>query len=337
MFNNKNILITGGTGSFGQKFVDTVLKKFTPKKIIIFSRDEFKQHLMKIKYNENKFPSLRFILGDVRDKSRLSQAFRDVDYVIHAAALKQVPAAEYNPMEFVKTNINGAENVVLAAIENKVKKVLALSTDKAANPINLYGSTKLVSDKIFSSANNISGFNLGNKKKTIFSIVRYGNVFGSRGSVVPLFKHIDKNKEHFFPITNPKMTRFFITLEEGVKFVIKTLKLMEGAEIFVPKLPSVNILDIAKAIDPKKKIKIIGTRPGEKIHEIMTPRETYFQTFEFKDYYVIYKYPKIKNSKYKNIEGEVGTRVKKNFEYSSETNNKFLTCKQIKKLINGDD
>ena len=334
MFNNKSILITGGTGSFGNKFVEIVLKKFQPKKLIILSRDEYKQYIMKNKFNEKKFSCLRFLLGDVRDKERLAQAFRGVDYVVHAAALKQVPAAEYNPMEFVKTNINGAENVVMASIENKVKKVIALSTDKAANPINLYGSTKLVSDKIFISANNISGFNLGKKRKTLFSVVRYGNVIGSRGSVIPLFNDIVKNNKKFFPITHKDMTRFWITLDYGVNFVLKIMKNMQGAEIFVPKLPSTKIIDLAKAIDPKKPFKIIGVRPGEKIHEIMTPKESHLQTFEFKNYYVIYKNPKTKNLYYKNQFGEIGKRVKEGFEYSSENNKEFLTVNEIKKFIN---
>jgi len=332
MFNNKKIIITGGTGSFGKKFIEIVLGKFKPSKIVIFSRDEFKQYEMRKVFNENKFPCLRYILGDVRDGIRLVQAFRDMDYVIHAAALKQVPAAEYNPMEFIKTNVYGAENVVGAAIANKVKKVIALSTDKAANPINLYGSTKLVSDKIFTSANNITGFNLGNRKKTIFSVVRYGNVIGSRGSVVPIFKEIIKNNKKFFPITNSEMTRFWITLEQGVNFIIRIMKIMEGSEIFIPKLPSAKIVDLARAMDPKKPFKIIGIRPGEKIHEIMTPKETSLQTFEFKNHYVIYKNQENHNSKYKDQSGEVGIRVKEGFEYSSENNKNFLTINQIKKL-----
>lgn len=332
MFNNKKLIITGGTGSFGKKFIEIVLRKFKPSKIVIFSRDEFKQYEMRKVFNENKYPCLRYILGDVRDSIRLVQVFRDMDYVIHAAALKQVPAAEYNPMEFIKTNVYGAENVVSAAITNKVKKVIALSTDKAANPISLYGSTKLVSDKIFTSANNITGFNLGNRKKTIFSVVRYGNVIGSRGSVVPIFKEIIKNNEKFFPITNSEMTRFWITLEQGVNFVIKIMKIMEGSEIFIPKLPSAKIIDLARAMDPKKPFKIIGIRPGEKIHEIMTPKETSLQTFEFKNHYVIYKNQKNNNSKYKDQSGEVGIRVKEDFEYSSGNNKNLLNINQIKKL-----
>ncbi len=334
MFNKKNILITGGTGSFGKKFVEIVLNKFKPTKLIIFSRDEFKQYQMQEKFDEKKYPCIRYILGDVRDLTRLNQALRDIDFVIHAAALKQVPAAEYNPMEFIKTNVHGAENVVAAAIENKVKKVIALSTDKAANPINLYGSTKLVSDKIFTSANNITGFNLGNRKKTIFSVVRYGNVIGSRGSVVPLFKNVVSNNKKFFPITHKDMTRFWITLDQGVNFVLRMMKIMEGSEIFIPKLPSTRIVDLAKAMDSKKPFKIIGIRPGEKIHEIMAPKETCLQTFEFKKHYVIYKNPKTNNYKYKDQSGEIGTRVKEGFEYSSENNEDFLTISQIKNLGN---
>jgi UDP-N-acetylglucosamine 4,6-dehydratase len=332
MFNKKRILITGGTGSFGKKFVDVVLKKYNPAKLVIFSRDEFKQYQMREIFDEKKYSCLRYILGDVRDNVRLTQALRDIDYVIHAAALKQVPAAEYNPMEFIKTNVHGAENVVAAAIENKVKKVIVLSTDKAANPINLYGSTKLVSDKIFTSANNITGFNLGKRQKTIFSVVRYGNVIGSRGSVVPLFKDIIAKNKKFFPITHKDMTRFWITLDQGVNFVLRMMKIMEGSEIFVPKLPSTKIIDLAKALDSKKPFKIIGIRPGEKIHEIMTPKETCLQTFEFKNHYVIYKNPKSNNYKYKDKSGEIGVRVKEGFEYSSENNKNFLTIKQIKKL-----
>jgi len=332
MLNKKKILITGGTGSFGNQFVETVLRKYNPAKLVIFSRDEFKQHQMREKFDENNYPCLRYLLGDVRDSARLTQALRDIDYVIHAAALKQVPTAEYNPMEFIKTNVHGAENVVTAAIENKVKKVIALSTDKAANPINLYGSTKLVSDKIFTSANNITGFNLGKGQKTLFSVVRYGNVIGSRGSVVPLFKSIVTNKKKYFPITDKNMTRFWISLDEGVNFVIKMMKIMEGSEIFIPKLPSTKITDLARAFDSKKPFKIIGIRPGEKIHEIMTPKESCLQTFEFKNHYVIYKNPKDKNYKYKDKSGEVGVRVKEGFEYSSENNKEFLTIEQIKKL-----
>ena len=252
MFNNKIIFITGGTGSFGQKFIEVVSTLYKPKKLIVYSRDEYKQFLMQKKFNPKKYPFLRFLLGDVRDLERLKMAMRGADYVVHAAALKHVPGAEYNPMEFVKTNINGAENVVQSAISEKVKKVIALSTDKAANPINLYGATKLASDKIFIAANNIVG-----KQNTSFSVVRYGNVVGSRGSVYQVFRDLIDKKSKFLPITDKRMTRFWITLNEGVDFVLKSFKRMSGGEIFVPKIPSILITDLAKAMAPKIKIKII--------------------------------------------------------------------------------
>ena len=283
MLNNKNILITGGTGSFGNELVPFLLKKFNPRKVIIFSRDEYKQSIMKSKFKDSEIKKLRFLLGDVRDIERLKMAMRDVDFVIHAAALKQVPAAEYNPMEFVKTNIHGAENVVLAALHNNVKKIIALSTDKAANPINLYGSTKLASDKIFIAANKITGVN-----KNKFSIVRYGNVIGSRGSVIPIFKEFIQKKKNYFPITDKRMTRFWFTLQDSIKFVLQCLKIMEGGEIFVPKIPSIRITDLAKAMNSNYKLKIIGIRPGEKIHEQMCPAESSLNTLEYKKFYIIY-------------------------------------------------
>lgn len=259
MLKNKTILITGGTGSFGKRFVEIILKKFNPKKIIIYSRDEFKQDIMQ---KTLKSSILRFFIGDVRDYERLNFAMREVDYVFHAAALKQVVAAEYNPIECLKTNVFGAENIIKASINNNVNKVIALSTDKAVNPVNLYGATKLASDKLFIAANNIVG-----KKKTRFSIVRYGNVIGSRGSVLPLFLNLKKNNKNLFPITDLRMTRFWISLDEVVEFAIKCLKIMIGGEILIKKSPSIKIIDLAKAINPKGKIKIIGVRPGEKIHE----------------------------------------------------------------------
>jgi UDP-N-acetylglucosamine 4,6-dehydratase/5-epimerase len=330
MFNNKIIMITGGTGSFGNKFIDIFSKKYSPKKIIIFSRDEYKQDLMQKKYDPIKYPYLRFLIGDVRDYERLKIAMRDVDYVVHAAALKQVPAAEYNPMEFVKTNIHGAENIINAALACDVKKVIALSTDKAANPINLYGATKLASDKIFIAANNITG-----TKNNIFSVVRYGNVIGSRGSVVPLFYDLIKNKSIYLPITDVKMTRFWLSLEDSVNFVISSFEKMMGGEVFVPKIPSVKITDLAKAMNNKAKFKIIGIRPGEKIHELMCPKESSNHTLEFKNYYIIFssdvKLEKKINLYYKKNK-EKGVRVKNNFEYSSDTNKNFLNISQIKKL-----
>ncbi len=327
MFNNKTIFVTGGTGSFGNKFVEIISKKFKPKKLIIFSRDEYKQFNMQNRFPVKKFPFLRFFLGDVRDPERLKTAMRGADYVVHAAALKQVPSAEYNPIEFVKTNIYGAENIINAAIQCEVKKVIALSTDKAANPINLYGSTKFASDKLFITANNIVG-----KQNTFFSVVRYGNVLGSRGSVVPYFYEFLKNN-NFLPITHKSMTRFWITLEQGVEFVIKSFQRMTGSELYVPKIPSVKIIDLAKAMAPGVKLKTIGIRPGEKIHEIMCPNETAHLTYEFKDHFVIGSEDrKFKNNELiKNKLGETGKKVNKHFEFNSGKN-KFLSLREIKKL-----
>jgi len=329
MFNNKTILITGGTGSFGKEFLEFVIKNYKPKKFIIYSRDEYKQFKVNEKFPDTKYKFLRFFLGDVRDQERLKSAMRGVDYVIHAAALKHVPAAEYNPIEFVKTNIYGAENVIQAAISQKVEKVIALSTDKAANPINLYGATKLASDKIFIAANNIKG-----RQSTSFSIVRYGNVAGSRGSVLPLFKNLSEKKEKFFPVTDKEMTRFWITLNQSIKFVVKCFSRMSGGETFVPKIPSVKVTDIAKAIDQKMKIKVVGIRPGEKIHELMCPNESSHVTLEFKDHYVICPLSLdsfgVKNYLVNKI-GEKGKKVPTGFEYSSNKN-KFLSVSEIRNL-----
>tara|TARA_A100001011_G_C14212035_1_gene800348 strand:- start:191 stop:1186 length:996 start_codon:yes stop_codon:yes gene_type:complete len=331
MFNNKSILITGGTGSFGNAFVNYLIKNYKPKKLIIFSRDEFKQFQMAEKFPTEKYRFLRYFIGDVRDKQRLKLATKDVDFLIHAAALKQVASAEYNPQEYINTNILGAQNVIDVCMENKVKKVIALSTDKAANPINLYGATKLASDKLFIAANNLVG-----KEKTRFAIVRYGNVLNSRGSVVPYFKSLSENKSKFFPITHPKMTRFWITLEETVKFVDFTFKIMSGGEIFVPKIPSIKIIDLAKAINPNMKIKIIGIKPGEKLHEIMCPRDSSHLTLEFNKYFLIKPdvvFFSINNSFQKNYLKEKGKKVKDNFEYNSLTNKQYLSINQIKKII----
>lgn len=330
MFNNKIIMITGGTGSFGNKFIEIFSKKYKPKKIIIYSRDEYKQHLMLKKYPPNKYPYLRFLLGDIRDLDRLKIAMRKVDYLVHAAALKQVPAAEYNPMEFVKTNIHGAENVILAALACNVKKIIALSTDKAANPINLYGATKLASDKIFIAANNISGTN-----NNIFSVVRYGNVVGSRGSVVPLFKNLLDKKEKYLPITDFRMTRFWLSLDDSVNFVISCFKKMVGGEIFVPKIPSIKIVDLAKAMNPLVKLKLVGVRPGEKIHELMCPKESSRNTLEFKKYFIIFSAGTNLKNKIKIIykkNKEIGKTVDDNFEYDSGSNKFFLNISEIKKL-----
>jgi UDP-N-acetylglucosamine 4,6-dehydratase len=324
MFDNKNILITGGTGSFGQKYVETLLKKYTPNKIIIYSRDELKQFEMQQDFNQS---CMRYFIGDVRDKERLTQAMNGVDYVIHAAAMKQVPAAEYNPMECIKTNIDGAENVITAALTNNVEKVIALSTDKAANPVNLYGATKLVSDKLFVAANNISGGH-----KTTFSVVRYGNVVGSRGSVVPFFEKIIAEGTSEIPITHIEMTRFWITLQGGVDFVLKNFERMLGGEVFVPKIPSMRIIDLAKAMAPDLPIKIIGIRPGEKLHEIMCPSDDSYHTFEYDDHFVIapsITFSSRSNDFTINALQERGKAVSHGHEYNSKNNSDFLTTTQL--------
>lgn len=326
MFNGKSILITGGTGSFGKKFIEIVLKRFTPNKIIVFSRDELKQFEMQQVFNA---PCMRYFIGDVRDEARLRHAMYQVDYVVHAAALKQVPAAEYNPMECIKTNIHGAQNVINASIACGVKKVIALSTDKAANPINLYGATKLASDKLFTAANNLVG-----DRETRFAVVRYGNVVGSRGSVVPFFKGLIERGAEELPITDERMTRFWLKLEDGVDLVLKSFQRMQGGEIFVPKIPSMRILDLAEAIAPGVPTKIIGIRPGEKLHEVMCPSDMFYETLEFKDHFVIK--PSIefgKNIDYtKNRLGEEGHPVPDGFEYSSGTNDVFLTVEELREM-----
>ncbi|GGJ64209.1 UDP-N-acetylglucosamine 4,6-dehydratase [Anoxybacillus voinovskiensis] len=327
MFTGKTVLITGGTGSFGKKCVEILLRDYSPKKIIVYSRDELKQYEMQQQFHTEV---MRYFIGDVRDESRLKQAMREVDFVIHAAALKQVPAAEYNPMECIKTNVLGAQNVINAAIENGVQKVIALSTDKAANPVNLYGATKLASDKLFVAANNMVGSN-----PTRFSVVRYGNVVGSRGSVIPFFKKLVKEGVKELPITDVRMTRFWITLEQGIHFVFKSFERMYGGEIFVPKLPSARIVDIAKAIAPYLPYKIIGIRPGEKIHEVMCPKDDSHLTLQFHDHFVIR--PTItfnRPTDYKvNAVGEVGTEVEQDFEYNSGNNPHFLTVDEICQLV----
>ncbi len=324
MFDNKSILITGGTGSFGKLFIQTLLKKYKPNRIIVFSRDELKQFEMQQTFNA---PCMRYFIGDVRDKERLLMACRDVDYVVHAAALKQVPAAEYNPMECIKTNIHGAENVVNACIANNVSQVIALSTDKAANPVNLYGATKLASDKLFVAANNITG-----SIRTTFSVVRYGNVVGSRGSVVPFFQKLIDEGATNLPITDPRMTRFWITLNEGVDLVLKSFDRMHGGEIYVPKIPSVKITDLAKSMAPHLPLRHIGIRPGEKLHEIMCPLDDCHRTLEFDDHFVLM--PSIrfhgKNLNYaKNGLNELGISVNDGFEYNSGNNPHFLNSTSI--------
>ncbi|MDC1257026.1 UDP-N-acetylglucosamine 4,6-dehydratase (inverting) [Pelagibacteraceae bacterium] len=331
MFNNKCILVTGGTGFFGSNFVKCIFKKYKPKKVIVFSRDESKQFDMQNELCGKKYKGLKFFIGDVRDKERLLMAFDGVDYVVHAAALKHVPAAEYNPMECIKTNIYGAENIIQAAISCGVKKVIALSTDKAANPINIYGATKLASDKLFVAANNLVG-----KKLTRFSVVRYGNVLSSRGSVIPFFYNLIKSGTKELPLTDIKMTRFVILIEEGIDFVFKSFERMSGGEIYVPKIPSIKILDLIKAIFPSKKYKIIGIRPGEKIHEILCPIDDNHLTYEYKDHFVIaptIKFFTIKNNFKSNRIKEKGKIVQKGFEYQSGSNPKILTISQIKKLL----
>jgi len=327
MLNNKSVLITGGTGSFGKQYVKTILQQFSPKKVIVYSRDELKQFEMQQEFNG---PEMRYFIGDVRDVARLSQAMRGVDYVIHAAALKQVPAAEYNPMECIKTNIYGAENVIKAAIENEVEKVIALSTDKAASPINLYGATKLASDKLFVAANNMAGGH-----RTRFSVVRYGNVVGSRGSVVPFFRKLVAEGARELPITDPRMTRFWITLQQGVDFVLKNFTRMQGGEIFVPKIPSMKITDLAEAIGPGLAANIIGVRPGEKLHELMCPADDSHLTLEFHDHYVIR--PTITFSMpvdyTVNSSGEKGKPVVQGFEYHSGTNPNFLSVDELRGMM----
>ncbi len=329
MFDNKNIFITGGTGSFGKHFIRKILNDYKPNKVIVFSRDELKQFEMQGEFNS---PCMRFFLGDVRDDERLIEATRGVDMLIHAAALKQVPAAEYNPMECVKTNIQGGQNVIKAALANNVKYVVALSTDKAAAPINLYGATKLASDKLFVAANNITG-----DRDTKFSVVRYGNVVGSRGSVVPFFlKLLDQNSPSL-PITDKDMTRFWITLDEGVDFVIKTFLRMHGGEVFIPKIPSVRITDLAEAMAPGLPLEVIGIRPGEKLHEVMCPKDDSHLTLEFESHYTIKPSFTFEDSTIdysKTIINEKGKSVSHGFEYNSETNPIFLDIEQIKTINN---
>lgn len=326
--NNKSILITGGTGSFGKKFIETALSKFKPKRLIVFSRDEQKQFNLQQKWKEGGSSPMRYFIGDVRDVDRLILAMRDADVVIHAAALKHVPAAEYNPFEAVKTNILGAQNVITASMATNVKKVIALSTDKASSPINLYGATKLTSDKLFIAANNFKGL-----KNIKFSVVRYGNVMASRGSVVPFF--LNKKKEGIIPITDKRMTRFNITLQEAVNFVLFCLEKMWGGEIFVPKIPSYRLEDLAKAIAPRSKIKIIGLRPGEKIHEEMISTSDAVNTIEYKKYFIITPYSKFigwNKKKYMKF-NKNGKNCDSEFSYNSYNNKQYLTSNQIKKLI----
>lgn len=322
MLNDKTILITGGTGSFGKVFVQTVLEKFSPKRVIVYSRDELKQSEMQAAESFNH-PSLRFFLGDVRDRDRLSLAMRGVDYVVHAAALKQVPAAEYNPHEFIKTNVNGATNIVEASLESGVKKVVALSTDKAVNPVNLYGATKLCSDKVFIAGNSYAG-----DSGTTFSVVRYGNVVGSRGSVVPLFAK--QRIQGKITITKPEMTRFLITLQEGVNFVLKSLDTMVGGELFVPKIPACSVADIANVVAPDAEWQIMGMRPGEKMHEILIPEDEARNVLEFDDHFVVQPIQSFWGNKI----GILGGRsCPENFRYASNVNCESLDEKQLSDLL----
>lgn len=325
MLNDKTILITGGTGSFGKKFLEMIFGKFNPKKVIIYSRDEFKQSVMKTEY-ENKvdMSRVRFFIGDVRDKERLYRAFEEVDYVIHAAAMKQVPTCEYNPMEAVKTNIHGAQNVIDAALDKGVKKVVALSTDKAVNPINLYGGTKLVSDKLFIAANAYSG-----TKGTAFSVVRYGNVAGSRGSVIPIWQNIIQNGGKKLGVTDLRMTRFWITLEQGVELVFKAIEESKGGETYISKIPSFHIRDLAKAMLPDCEIEEIGIREGEKLHEVMITKDDSRLTYEYEKHYIIYP-----NFAWSNTESvRSGKPVEDGFEYNSGSNSEWLSVEDLKEEL----
>ena len=327
MLNEKTLLITGGTGSFGKKFTEYVLTNYSPKKVIIFSRDEYKQFEMQKLFPESKYP-IRYFIGDIRDKERLMMAFEGVDYVIHAAALKQVPAAEYNPFEAVKTNILGAQNIVEAALAKGVKKVIALSTDKAVSPVNLYGATKLAMEKIFIAANAYVG-----AKDTAFAVVRYGNVVGSRGSVIPFFLELKKRGEKIFPVTDTRMTRFWITLEEGVKLVLFALENGLGGEVFIPKIPSMKITDLVKAIDPEAEIEIIGIRPGEKLHESLISEDEARNTIDLGNRYVIlpqYEFRKGVSEKYQQY-----PKVPDGFIYRSDKNEEWLDQAKLIDMIKG--
>lgn len=325
MLDGKVVLVTGGTGSFGQRFTRMVLERHKPRKVIVFSRDELKQFEMRRHFPEETYPAVRYFIGDVRDKDRLYRAFEGVNVVIHAAALKQVPACEYNPLEAIKTNIMGAANVIDAAIDSGVERVVALSTDKAANPINLYGATKLCSDKLFTAANSYAG-----AKNTRFSVVRYGNVMGSRGSVIPFF--LSMRDKGTLPITDPRMTRFWITLDQAIEFVLKSLERMKGGEVFVPKIPSMNIMDLAKAICPECDTKIVGIRPGEKLHEVMVPEDDAHRTVEFGDHFrIIPSFMEMNDETTGAREG--GMRCADGFRYSSENNSEWLSVGQLRSLI----
>lgn len=326
MLNNKTILITGGTGSFGKKFLEMIFNNYTPKKVIIYSRDEFKQSVMQTEYRDKiDMSRVRFFIGDVRDRERLYRAFEGVDYVIHAAAMKQVPTCEYNPMEAIKTNIHGAQNVIDAALDKGVKKVVALSTDKAVNPINLYGGTKLVSDKLFTAANAYSGEN-----GTVFSVVRYGNVAGSRGSVIPIWQNLLDNGKKELGVTDMRMTRFWITLEQGVELVFKALEESKGGETYISKIPSFHIGDLAKAMCPDCTIKEIGIREGEKLHEVMITKDDSRLTYEYEKHYIIYP-----NYEWKRMADILpgGKQVEDGFEYNSGTNSQWMNVEELREAL----
>lgn len=325
MFDGKTILITGGTGSFGKRFIRRVLNEYKPRRLIVYSRDELKQYEMSKLFPEHKYPSIRYFLGDVRDHQRLLRAFDGVDIVIHAAALKHVPAAEYNPTEFIKTNVIGAQNVIEAALERKVSSVIALSTDKACSPANLYGATKLCSDKMFIAANSYSGAN-----ETKFSVVRYGNVVGSRGSVIPFFLNL--RESGVIPITDDRMTRFWITLDQGVDLVLRALKDSRGGEIFVPKIPSMKVTDLADVVAPECVKKVIGIRPGEKLHEMMISEEDGPYTIEHKSHYVIYPSTHDFHQDPERLKG--GQRVPDGFRYSSDNNTDWLDTSKLVQMLN---
>lgn len=325
MLNGKNILITGGTGSFGKKMVQVIVNEYKPKKLIIFSRDELKQFEMSQKWSPSQYPYLRYFLGDVRDQERLRRVFHGIDYVIHAAALKQVPAAEHNPAECIKTNVEGAMNVIEAALYNNVSKVIALSTDKACNPVNLYGATKLCSDKLFSAAGVYRG-----SQGVRFGVVRYGNVLGSRGSVIPFFK--ESAKTGVLPITDERMTRFWITLDQAVHFVIMALSKTEGGELFVPQIPSMKILDLAKAIGPSCKYNIMGIRPGEKLHETLISEDEARNTINFHNHYVVQPDRRALDKLLSSSDGKA-TLCEEEFSYTSDTNKSWLTIEELKRLI----
>lgn len=327
VLDNKSVLITGGTGSFGKKMVQIVLSESKPKRLIVFSRDELKQFEMAQKWSPAKYPCLEYVLGDVRDHERLTRVFEGLDFVIHAAALKQVPAAERNPEEYIKTNVIGAMNVIKAALKNHVKKVIALSTDKACNPVNLYGATKLCSDKLFVAENTETA-----GERTKFAVVRYGNVLGSRGSVIPFFQ--ERARTGVLPITDREMTRFWITLDQAVHFVISCLSRAKGGEIFVPRIPSMKITDLAVAISPEAKQEVVGIRPGEKIHETLISEDEARNTIQFKECYLVQSNPRLKNELLRGRNGNVGQICDEGFRYSSDNNTDWLKAEELKTLVN---